>query len=155
MTCLVLADGYVYGSYVMKIDVLFDKFYTLNLTLHSNNTLRILPCVWYNRLCLTVTVFWRCMSGQVLSSKRALERLQNYFITRESMVVSTSSTAPSSSGLIAGRHKGSSTSSGENGELVKSNTFTVLLLDEIDFLLTNDANVLYSFFNWPLMRQVM
>jgi Cdc6-like AAA superfamily ATPase len=29
--------------------------------------------------------------------------------------------------------------------------FTVLLLDEIDFLATGNGNVFYSFFNWPLM----
>ena len=36
----------------------------------------------------------------------------------------------------------------ENQKLSK---FTVLLLDEIDFLTTGDGNVFYSFFNWPIM----
>jgi hypothetical protein len=52
------------------------------------------------------------------------------------IVPATSSTTSSSSA------KGSSS----------SRRVTVCLVDELDFMITRDENVVYNFFNWPLLK---
>ena len=69
-------------------------------------------------------MFWRCLTGEHLSSKLALTQLTRHY---------------------------SSGSGGGRGDSAGDKPFVVLLLDEVDFLATQDSNVFYSFFNWPLL----
>ncbi len=75
-------------------------------------------------------MFWKCLSGQHLGSKAAQKRITDYY-NDKSLIIN-----PNSS----------------NSAYLPSSLFTVLLLDEIDFLSTGDGSVYYSFFNWPRMR---
>ena len=69
------------------------------------------------------TVFWRCLTGQQLSPPAALKRLNAHFQSKAVEEVFS-------------------------GSGVSTSRFTVLLLDEVDFLSTGDSNVLYSFYDW-------
>lgn len=75
----------------------------------------------------TVGVLWRALSGEHLSNKSAKERLTAHF--------ASTTRASKSSG-----------SGGGGGGIT-----TVCMVDEMDFLLTKDENVIYSFFDWPIM----
>ncbi len=72
-------------------------------------------------------MFWRCFTGQHVSPATALTRLHAHFSTRAAAISSSSSSS------------------------TQQSPFTVLLLDEIDFLNTADCKVLYQFLDWPLM----
>lgn len=72
------------------------------------------------------SVLWKALSGEHLSAKTALSRLQSYFQNRIERSSSTSSsTCVSDGGLV------------------------VCLLDELDYLVTQNEQVVYNFFNWP------
>jgi Cdc6-like AAA superfamily ATPase len=73
----------------------------------------------------TDTVFWRCLSGQQLSPHAALKRLNAHFQSKAIEEVFS-------------------------GDGVSTSRYTVLLLDEVDYLSTGDSNVLYSFFDWAM-----
>ena len=69
------------------------------------------------------TVLWRGINGAHASSKVAKKQLESLF-ENASM----------------------------NKHLNKSRKVTVCLVDELDFLLTRDEEVVYNFFNWPLLQ---
>lgn len=85
-------------------------------------------------------MFWRCLSGQHLSSQAANLRLQNYYNNKQYTTTYTSSSSHTAS-----------TNTSNTTSTKKSEPLTVLLLDEIDFLSSGDGKVFYSFFNWPKM----
>jgi Cdc6-like AAA superfamily ATPase len=71
------------------------------------------------------TVFWRCLTGEQCSSRVAMGKLTSYYNHKASM----------------------------KAELVSKTdpVYTVLLLDEVDFLSSGDGNVIYAFFNYPII----
>lgn len=88
--------------------------------------------VWmhvYVRVCVTDTALWRAMSGEHAHSNSAKKHLTAHFASLAA--------APPGGGKKGGRVP----------------PVTVCLMDEIDFLMTRDENVIYSFFDWPLTRQ--
>eukprot|EP01038_Epipyxis_sp_PR26KG_P009320 gene9320-12556_t len=68
------------------------------------------------------TVLWRGLMGMAVNSKRAKAQLDEYF------------------------NDHARTSQAMNRKM------TVCLVDEMDYLLTKDYNVLYNLFNWPLIE---
>jgi Cdc6-like AAA superfamily ATPase len=68
------------------------------------------------------TVAWRGMTGNVTSAKSASEKLRSLF---------------SNAGL--------------NAHLTKERSVTICLIDELDFLVTRDEEILFNFFTWPIM----
>jgi origin recognition complex subunit 1 len=68
------------------------------------------------------TVAWRGMTGNVASAKSASEKLRSLF---------------SNASL--------------NAHLTKERSVTICLIDELDFLVTRDEEILFNFFTWPIM----
>jgi len=66
------------------------------------------------------SVLWRSIYGEHVSSKKALRKLTEYFNI-----------------------------SSNDKRLSQSRPVTICLLDEVDFLLTRDANIIYNFYDWP------
>eukprot|EP01034_Spumella_vulgaris_P021970 gene21970-28052_t len=78
---------------------------------------------------------WRGISGQHASARLAVKQLKTHFDDR----------SYNSYNVIPSAH--SRNSSSHEAEPV-----TVCLLDELDFLLTRDFDVIYDFFNWPSLQ---
>lgn len=66
------------------------------------------------------SVLWRSIQGEHVSNKKALRKLGEYF-----------------------------NASSHDTRISDSKVATVCLLDEVDFLLTRDANIIYNFYDWP------
>ena len=69
------------------------------------------------------TLLWRALSGEFLSSKRAQNQLANFFRQRSEAY--------------------------DRGD-VTDRKHIICLMDELDFLITKDEDVIYNFFTWSL-----
>ena len=77
---------------------------------------------------------WRGISGHHEFPKKALKHLKTKFNDQ------------AGSAYIV--HRNSSSSSSSSGQGGKEKVY-VILLDELDFLVTRSYDVIYDFFNWP------
>ena len=86
------------------------------------------------------TKFWEALSGprkERLSAGGAVCELENYFCGDQKEGFSNSHSEEDDDG---------------NGDIhyVTERPITVLLLDEIDYLITKKETIVYNFFDWPL-----
>lgn len=68
---------------------------------------------------------WRAIQGQNLTSIQAQRKLRKFFSEREGEISSSTEKRP----------------------------ITICLMDELDYLVTKDFNVIYNFFDWPMNPQ--
>ena len=80
------------------------------------------------------TQLWRGISGEHFAAKNALRQLRSRFNDGSDYIESRPNNG------------GSSSSSSKDDKVV------VCLLDELDYLLTRDFEVMYNFFNWPCLQ---
>ena len=79
------------------------------------------------------TYLWREISGSHLAAKAAKLRLTEYFDQGQHQQVQVVQVGKSGSGASRGRK------------------FVICLVDEMDYLVTRDEEVVYNFLNWPKM----
>ena len=80
-------------------------------------------------ICTSDTLLWRGMTGVHLAAKTAQKRLIAHFSGEERRVASSSSSA-----------------------LAVPPQITVCLVDELDYLITRNFEVMYHFYSWPMFR---
>lgn len=86
------------------------------------------------------TKLWSGLSGQHLGPNRALKRLVHYF-SGDEVVLSASSSNSSNTAAT--------TTNATTNTSYHMNRITVCLVDEMDYLITRNFDVLYHFYAWP------
>ena len=88
---------------------------------------------------MTDTQLWRGISGDHESSVKALKQLKSHFNDE------------SRHDYIVHRPKNGEARDGDDGneDVIDKTKVVVCLLDELDYLITRDFEVMYNFFNWP------
>jgi hypothetical protein len=96
------------------------------------------------------TMLWRSLMGPHLSAKTALNKLNEYFSDRNLSRLNFVSAESNNNN----NNKNSCNSSSNNNNKAQQQQpmVTVCLVDELDYLITKDFNVLYNLFSWPAMH---
>ena len=95
------------------------------------------------------TVLWRAISGLHCSSKTALRKLGDFFTEQQHVVVNTTASTHSSSSSGSGVDQKAQQQQQQQQQ--QQRRVFVILVDELDYLMTKDSSVLYNFLNWPLL----
>ena len=97
------------------------------------------------------TVLWRGLSGIHASSDKALKLLKSHFedaatinIQNNSLIHRNTLTETESESESEGRQ--------QQQQQQQQRRVLVCLVDELDYLMTRDDQVVYNFFNWPMVK---